>query len=99
MLLEMVLGRSFLGSGQEQRHEVRKAVPETEELKVLKSRIAELVQEVEDKNAELEEKTQIVGQLKEQMAQIIPLVGGFAPEAAERLILEQPEPESLACTL
>ena len=63
----------------------------------LRSRIDELVQELEDKNAELEERDQIVNQLKEQMAQIMSLVGGMAPgEAAEGLPFEQPEPEILA---
>ena len=63
-------------------------------------RIRELVQELEDKNSELEEKSLIVSQLKEQMAQIIPLVGGLAPAGTlgslEGLVLEQPEPETLA---
>ena len=63
----------------------------------LRGRIDELVQELEEKNAELEEKDQIVAELKEQMAQITHLLGGFAPEAAQRLVLEQPEPESLVC--
>lgn len=60
----------------------------------LRGRIDELVQELEDKNAELEEKDQIVSELKEQMVQITHLLGGFAPEAAQRFVLEQPEPEA-----
>ena len=63
----------------------------------LRGRIDELVQELEDKNAELEEKDQIVSELKEQMVQITHLLGGFAPEAAQRFVLEQPEPERLVC--
>ena len=41
----------------------------------LRGRIDELVQELEDKNAELEEKDQIVSELKEQMVQITHLLG------------------------